>query len=386
MNPVYTLKRCRMKPDQIVGTNRSVEQELLLCLVGPGASEAISGRVSSLLQQPLAWDYLLALAQQHRVTPVLHDHLEAYSEAVPEGTWAELKKRRRRISRTNFGLTSKLLKLLALLREHDIPVISYKGPALAQAAYGDIGRRQFFDLDIMVHKRDVPRVKEVLLANDCQPAWRLTAAQEAAVSRYYYEYPFLCNDGRVLVEVHWDFAEPFFSFTFDFDQLWHRLETVTILGREVTTLSPEDSLLVLCAHGSKHCWERLGWVCDVAQLISRCEDLNWELLVERATALGLLRMLWVGLQLASDLVGLELPVAVAQKMCAQHRMAEVTGQMSRGMFASFASEDKRSGTVEMTRLQLKLRERLKDRLNYCFRLLVMTKLVDSLFMPMGRPR
>ena len=114
----------------------------------------------------------------------------------------------------NFGLTNKLLKIITLLRDQDIPVIAYKGPALAQTAYGDIGLRHFVDLDIMIHKQDVYRVKEVLLADDCQPAWRLTAAQEAAVLRYYYEYPFVCEDRKVLVEVHWDFAEPFFFFRF----------------------------------------------------------------------------------------------------------------------------------------------------------------------------
>lgn len=372
-----------MKPDQNVGTKKSVEQELLLGLVQPGATGTLSGRLRSLLEQPLDWDYLLALAQQHRVTPVFCDHLEAFSNAVPAANWVELKKRRRLISGTNLGLAGKLLKLLAILHDHEIPVISYKGPALAQAAYGDIGKRQFLDLDIMVHKRDVGRVKELFLAHDCQPAWRLTAAQETAVLRYYYEYSFRCNDRKVLVEVHWDFAEPFFSFAFDLDQLWRRLEMVTILGKPVMTLSAEDSLLVLCAHGGKHCWERLGWVCDVAQLISRRQDLNWKVLIERATALGLQRMLWVGLRLANDLLGLELPVAVAERMRAQPRIEQVAGQMGKGIFAS---EQKRSGTVEMTRLQLKLRERRKDRLNYCFRLLVMTKLVDSLFMPMGRPR
>lgn len=360
-----------------------IENDLLLCLVRPVTNDEVLTRIRSLLQQQPDWDYLLAIAQEHRVTPVVHDNLKSFSDAMPEEVWTELRKRRRKISEVNFGLTSKLLKLIALLRDHDIPTIAYKGPALAQSAYGDIGLRQFFDLDIMVHKRDVPRVKEIFLANGCQSAWRLTAAQEAAVLRYSYEYPFVCNDRKLLVEVHWDFAEPFFSFAFDFDQMWLRLETVMILGKPLMTLSPEDSLLVLSAHGSKHCWERLGWVCDVAQLLSRRPDLNWELLFERATALGLLRMLLVGLRLASDLLGLQLPAAVAQNMLSQQRIALVAGQLRQGMFGA---KSNRSGTIELTRLQLKMRERLKDRFNYCFRLIVMTKLVDSLFMPMGRPR
>jgi hypothetical protein len=372
-----------MKPDQTGSANRQTENELIFWLLPKRSTDDVSQRLRLLLQKQVDWDYLLAIAHEHRITPILHDRFKPFAEILPNGFWTELTRRRRQIAQSNFGLTTKLLKLLVTLRDHDIPAIAYKGPALAQSAYGNISQRQFIDLDILVRKPDVPKIKEVFMSNGCEPAWSLTAAQEAAMLRYYYEYPFHCDDRKVLVEVHWDFAEPFFSFAFDLDQMWQRLETVMLLGEPVQTLSAEDSLLVLCAHGSKHAWARLGWVCDVAQLVSHRDDLNWELVIERANKLGLLRMLWVGLQLASKLAGLELPHAVAEKMRPRRRLVVVAEQMRRRILVS---TDKTSGTLRLTWRQLKMRERLRDKLKYCFRLIVMTKLIDSLFMPMGRPR
>jgi putative nucleotidyltransferase-like protein len=372
-----------MKPDQVGSANKQTENELIFWLLPKRSTDDVCQQIRLLLQKQLDWDYLLAIAHEHRITPLLHDRLKPVAEIVPAGFWDELTKRHYQIARSNFGLTTKLLKLLATLRDHHIPAIAYKGPALAQSAYGNISRRQFIDLDIMVRRQDVPKIKEVFLSIGCEPAWSLTAAQEAAVLRYYYEYPFHCNDRQVLIEVHWDFAEPFFSFAFDLDQMWQRLETIRLLEEPVQTLSAEDSLLVLCAHGSKHAWTRLGWVCDVAQLVSHRDDLNWDLVIKRANELGLLRMVRVGLQLATELAGLELPGAVADKMRSRPRLELIARQMGRQILVSTG---RKAGTLRVTWLQLKIRERLRDKFKYCFRLIVMTKLIDSLFMPMGRPR
>jgi putative nucleotidyltransferase-like protein len=46
-------------------------------------------------------------------------------------------------------------------------------------------------------------------------------------------------------------------------------------GQTVMTLSPEDLLVYLCAHGAKHVWEKLIWIVDVAGLINRHSDPDW---------------------------------------------------------------------------------------------------------------
>src|SRR5207253_3860426 len=125
------------------------------------------------------------------------------------------------------------------------------GPTLALQAYGDVGLRQFADLDILLRKKDVPRVKELLLAKGFKPMRELTKAQESALLRFDCAYNF-DNGHSVVLDMHWRFVERQFPFGMDTDRLWDRLEPVTISGKELLTLSAEDLLLILCLHGFTH--------------------------------------------------------------------------------------------------------------------------------------
>ena len=68
-----------------------------------------------------------------------------------------------------------------------------------------------------------------------------------------------------------------------------------VAGKDGRTLSPEDLLLALCVHGSVHMWSSLRWVADVARLLERSPQLDWNYTwqahdddVRRALGLGLL--------------------------------------------------------------------------------------------------
>jgi hypothetical protein len=117
-----------------------------------------------------------------------------------------------------------------------------------------------------------------------------------------------------MVELHWGFVDRQFSLPLDAEGLWGRLERVSLDGGTVPTLSPEDLLLILCMHGSVYLWERLGWTCDVAELIHARKGVDWEWVTEQAAALGGERMFFLGLYLASDLLGAPLPRDLLHKV------------------------------------------------------------------------
>src|SRR5437867_3029022 len=97
-------------------------------------------------------------------------------------------------------------------------------------------------------------------------------AEEAAYLRARYELHFTPEDGACLIEIHQAFLAPFYCLPFDYDSLWQRLTRKPFFGRELLTLALDDVLLVLCAHGAKHSWSRLGWLCDIARLLVVCGD------------------------------------------------------------------------------------------------------------------
>jgi len=348
------------------------EVELLLCCARTVRSPETDVRIRALIREGTDWEYLLRTARRHGVASLLYRHLEAACpQAVPEEVFGTLRDHFRANSVRNLSLTGELLRLLDAFGAHGIPAVPYKGPALAVSAYGNLALREFIDLDILVHRQDVAKAREVLVYMGYRARYRLTGAQEEAFLRSKYEHPFTREDGKVVVELHWELAERHFL-PFDNERLWERLEPVSLGGKDVPTFSPEDMLLILCVHGAQHAWERLGWVCDVAELIRvRQEGMGWDDIMAQASALGGERMLLLGLCLANDLLGVALPERVAQRVRADataKALAEWTGEQL------FGETDRPAGFLEGYKgapafhfLHLRVRESLWEKTRYFVR-------------------
>jgi hypothetical protein len=115
----------------------------------------------------------------------------------------------------------------------------------------------------------------------------------------------------IIIELHWA-LEPGRRFrSFNDEEVWERLIEADLDDRKVRGLCPEDSLLYLCLHGANHRWDRLGWICDAAQTIKRCPNLNWNLVAEEARALHCQRILYLGVALARTFLDAPVPAEVA---------------------------------------------------------------------------
>ena len=210
----------------------------------------------------------------------------------------------------------------------------------------------------------------------------MTETQEAAFLDHYYEYGFRSEDGRALVEIHWKLMERHFDIPLDLELLWERLQPITLAGRRVMTLSPEDALLILCVHASKHLWSRLGWVCDVANLIQAHREMNWGLVTKHSAKLGSRRMLEVGLVLASELLGASLPERVSREIYSNSPARVLATDIVRRLFEEPGTPQ---GIIESSMFHIRMRERFRDRSRYCWRLAVTTTAGDWTSIKIPRP-
>ena len=354
------------------------EFELLVRSARISTNDEEVREIDALLQSNIDWSYLLQVSYDQGVIPQLYRCVKRFPEAVPADVLSSLREESLNNSRSNLALTAVLFKLLDLFEANDISGIPYKGPALAASAYGDISLRQFADLDLILHKNDVLRAKQLLVARGWRPEFELTGAQEIAFLEHYYDYGFV-KDG-VFVELHWALTEGYFNFPIDVERLWDRLQPITIAGRQILTVSPEDSLLIVCAHSSKHLWSRLGWICDLANLIESHKDMKWDEVFKHASQLGSRRMLSIGLLLTIDLLGVSLPDHIATEVQSDIP-AKALAQEFRGRL--FEQRNSRPGIIETARLHMRMRERWRDRITYGFRLSLGTTVGDwtSLKMP-----
>ena len=358
------------------------EAELLLRCARTRPADKACERTETPLETGIDWEHLFQTADAHGVIPLLYKFLnETCRQSVPEHATAQLRDRFIQNTQSNLALTAELLKIFDLLKAHGVPAIAYKGPALAASVYGDIALRQFVDLDILVRRQDVFDVKEILVKQEYNPEFVLTESQKAAFLDNHYDYAFLRNESNALVEIHWEVAEGFLSFPLSVESLLERIRPVDIAGRQVATLSAEDSLLVLCIHGSKHLWTRLGWICDVARLIEREKELNWQQASARAAALGSKRMFLLGLFLAGNLLGAPLPKDLLQQAEADQSVLSLAEGVRKRLFDG---RNNAPGMFESSMFHLKMRERLLDKSRYCFRMAMTTNVRDWMFLPMPR--
>jgi hypothetical protein len=272
----------------------------------------------------------------------------------------------------NIFLTEELLRLLHLFETNGIPAIPLKGPVLAVSAYGDLALRTFSDLDIVVHRGDIQKAKALLLSQGYRLDLSLTSEQEIAFRQSDLEGWFIRNDGRVLVEVQW--GEPKdFPFSPDFERFWGRLRKASLEGRMIWTFASEDLIEILAMHGAFHCWERLIWICDLAELIRVDRAVDWKGLIAQAERQGWGRILFLGLSLAHDLMDTDLPREIWERV-----QADSVAQLSaRQLQQSLFQESKTLiGPLERSLFYLKITDRFRDRMGYRLRMALHPTVVD----------
>jgi hypothetical protein len=365
--------------------DRCPEAELLVCCARSSKTLEMTSQITALLQEDLDWAYLLRMTQRHGMMPLLYWHLsDACPEAVPKSILSHLQDRFHANRLRNLYLSRELLELSHAFEAHGVPAIPYKGPVLATVAYGDLALREFVDLDILAYERDVITAGELLTAMGYQPEYSMSKAQEAAFLRYERQYVYVRDDGS-MVELHWAPAPRYIPYPPDLECLWSRIVRVPLGGDTVPTFSPEDLLLILCVHGSVHSWERLSWICDVAELLRASEGMDFERLIEWASASNSKRMLLLGLFLANDLLNANLTEKLLREAHADAVVRALAQEVREQLFLEDPSP---RGVLEgsaFKRFHFRMIERPADKLRYCVCRTTAPTLKDWALMPLPAP-
>lgn len=313
------------------------EIELLyICARGQLTSEQ-SERIGELATQPaFDWPYLLKIAHQHNLTPLVYRHLKTVgANVVPPTISQELQTFWNELTRHNLVLTSELIRVIKFLQAQQLSVLVFKGPILSQQAYGNVTMRQYADLDILVPRADIDRARQLLQDLGYEAGFKLTAAQLKAFPKTHSEEPFWYKDtakNPVMIDLHWELLLPYYSFAPDETLAWTDTTHVTIGNAKIPTLSDENLLLFLCVHAAKHNWQQLGQVADIAQLIRNKPAIDWQSLIAHQYQLGNRRMLLLGLYLAHQLLDCPLPAHILRQFETALYLPKLLKQVQANMF------------------------------------------------------
>lgn len=290
------------------------ENEFLLTLVR-GAFRKDGPASPPVPPAGLDWGRFESLCEWHNVVPLVCRMLPGIlNGAVPPAAVNRLRGLHHNNTARSLLLATELRRILHAFESFGIPVYPFKGPALSVMLYGDPACRQSKDLDLLVPRKTLHRAMKVLDAQGYRARNELAGPRLAAHRRTEYEAAFVRRDGKVGVELQWAVAPGYFGFDHEALGIWDRLERRTWSGCAFPVLPPEETLVMLSVHGSKHLWCKLGWVCDVAGLFELPAPPDLRRALQLAAQCGVTRLLLLGLLLAGRLTGSRLPQEITDRI------------------------------------------------------------------------
>jgi hypothetical protein len=337
------------------------------------------------------WGRLDRLAEFHGVEPLLYASLTKHvPTAVPARVLARLRARARANVHHCLLLTSELVKLMRRFEAANIVAIPFKGPVLAACAYGDVTARVFTDLDIFVSKSRIAEAARVVLAagylsasGDADAIAQAVGHDDLVAFRKAAHYTFYRPDGRSRVDLQWRVAaDRYFAQALERPNFWEgEFSRLTIGGHEIRTFSPTDTLLVLCIHGSKHGWEKLKWLCDIAEVLrSQASSIRWHDLWRAASQLHVERMVRLGLILAGDLLGTSIPADAARAAASDGEARALAKELSDALFV----ENDGSPRCNDARFYLRLKDGWSERTRFHVR--YVQQVASKVFAPTAMER
>ena len=342
-------------------SDRVRETRLVIACVQTQPGPETLSAVSDILRESLDWDYICRIANRNAVLPLLSRNLlNRWNERLPEDIRETIISTYQQQVQRNMGATAKLLKLVGEFQSSEIPVLPFKGPLLAIRAYGDLSLRRFGDLDMLIRPADLVRSIELLKANGYSPLTSATWLQKTNWNiSDKKDILFTNEDGELPLELHWKLSGSHFALPLEEDRLWARAESTNIAGHKIPTLSFNDLLLYLCLHGSRHSWERLGWISDINELIGSADAIDWEHLTAEANRLGCRNVLGLGLYLVHDFFGREFPIPDWDRIKNDRMFSELAQNIRSSLFSD---EGTNWAIGDRYAYHLQLREKAADRL------------------------
>lgn len=260
--------------------------------------------IETLLRENIAWQQFQALCDYHRTGPIIAHMLQGVGPELRPAVFEHLRSQVLGITARNLKQQREIFSLLDILEPGNIQAVPFKGITLSQALYGNVGVRPSSDIDLFLRRSDVESAMDRLAAYGYKSAENISHAQMKRQTRVDFEHSMV--NGGVLVDLHWGIV-PGWMGHIDTDQIWNRLETTHLSGREILSFRREDLVLLLSLHAAKHFCDKLIWPLDIGELIRGAPDFDWDGICASAIHASAEQYFLLTLAVCRDFFGLEIP-------------------------------------------------------------------------------
>ena len=234
------------------------------------------------------WNRFLVAVKRHRVEGLVHHALVDAAIAAPRDVSDALKHRAGEIAITNLKFAGEAVRLDRLTTAAAVRATFFKGPTLAQLAYGSLVLKMAWDVDILVPPEQLCRAAEILVEAGYRQSIPAAEMGPAGLARWHDHCKESAWDNATLaihVELHTRLVDNPRMLTGV--SAWSSHQRVALSeGVSLPTLTPDELFAYLCVHGASSAWFRLKWLADLAALIAGCDEAEIDRLYDRSQELG----------------------------------------------------------------------------------------------------
>lgn len=259
------------------------------------------------------WALFEQIVYRNRVVPLVSHALSWSGVELPAAIAERLAQRAQACARRSLVMARESLRLQRAFDGAGVPLMVVKGAPLAVLAYGGLGLKDSWDIDLLVPPEDAARSVRLLTELGYRgDLATIGPRQLEAYLTYGKEAQFERAAPAITAELHWRLT--------DNPRLLRdvaaavRSQSVPMPGGRLRTLADEDLLTYLCVHGTFHNWGRLKWLADVGALLGGREPQAIADLHEAAATQGAGRSTAVALLLCRELLGLSLDAPLVRRL------------------------------------------------------------------------
>jgi hypothetical protein len=221
---------------------------------------------------------------------------------------SELEDLRKQATMKSMVISGELVRISDGLADYAGALTVVKGPALSMLLFGNVGTRQYNDLDIHIPRDVFLEVLDRFLKMEYRILY--PSIRKGFPFRYYFRHK--TDVGLyhpvtgVYVELHCGFnSRKLLPAPYEQDLFGH-MHGIGIMGRTIFTLQPDAHFVYLCIHGARHLYFRLFWLKDIADGLLHLK-LDHRLVAELSEKYRVRRIVGVSLLLAGSYFSVEIP-------------------------------------------------------------------------------
>ena len=251
------------------------------------------------------WREAYAVGGYHRALPLIYSHVREWAPADVVGALRAYMQSR---AVNVLFLGSEMARIAQRFDEAGVPLLTFKGPSLAEA-YGGTARRPYVDNDLLIAPGDFGRAS-ALLADLGFSTRRRSSLQQTGYLHVHGEATFSRVVGPLVstVDLHTRLVPLGYPYHGPFSALCERSRMLDLAGVEVPTFSWDDLFLALAVNALKDQWNRLRLATDLAETAPFVED--WAVILDRAERTRCRRALNLGVLVSEGAVGATFPEPV----------------------------------------------------------------------------